>query len=66
MTGWQEPNYLGTLAAAFAETDNYPEAIAWLKKALEFPDYREQQGEQAEQQLQLFEQGKPFRDQVEV
>jgi len=35
MTDWQDPDMIGTLAAAYAETGNFDEAIAWQQKAID-------------------------------
>jgi Zn-dependent protease len=66
LTHWKEPSYLGTLAAALAESGDYAGAVAWQKKALEDPDYWETNGKDARERLQLYEEGKPYRDNVIV
>jgi tetratricopeptide (TPR) repeat protein len=35
MTNWNDPDMLGTLAAAYAETGNFADAIKWQQKALD-------------------------------
>ena len=35
LTGWKNPNYLATLAAAFAEAGNFDDAVKWEEKAIE-------------------------------
>jgi tetratricopeptide (TPR) repeat protein len=62
LSNWQIPNYLGTLAAAYAETDNFDEAINWQNKALSFPEYEKKGGEAARQRLQLYTGHKPYRE----
>ena len=35
MTSWNDPDMLGTLAAASAETDDFADAIKWQQKAVD-------------------------------
>ena len=35
MTNWNDPDMLGTLAAAYAETDDFADAIKWQQKAVD-------------------------------
>lgn len=35
---WKQPYFLGTLAAGYAETEQFEEAVKWQKKALTFQD----------------------------
>jgi tetratricopeptide (TPR) repeat protein len=62
LTTWQDPNILDTLAAAYAETGNFEEAIKWQNKALSFPEYAKGHGEEAGQHLQLYTERKPYRE----
>jgi tetratricopeptide (TPR) repeat protein len=56
------PETLGTLAAAYAECGDFKQAVKWQQKAIEaeFADYKTKHTLQ--QRLQLYQNGKPFRD----
>jgi Flp pilus assembly protein TadD len=60
-TGHEQAGALDTLAAAFAETGDFAEAVRWQTQAVELA----QQPEKAElrSRLELYEVGKPFRQQ---
>lgn len=62
LTEWKNPDYLSTLSAAFAESGDFQEALKWQKKALEFPDLDQHKADEYRQRLDLFEQGKAYRD----
>lgn len=49
------------MAAAYAETRNFPKAIVWEKKALSFPEFA-RSNEPALQRLQLYELRRPYRN----
>jgi hypothetical protein len=54
--------YLGTLAAAKAESGNFKEAIKWQKKVIELVLDNKELTEKARQQLKLYEEDKPYRE----
>jgi tetratricopeptide (TPR) repeat protein len=53
--------YIGTLAAAFAEVGNFVEAVRWAKVFLE-SNPPQANIELAQHRLQLYESGKPYRE----
>lgn len=57
--GREQAGPLETLAAAFAETGDFAEAVRWQRKVVELASEPAQT--QARQRLQLYEAGKPFR-----
>jgi tetratricopeptide (TPR) repeat protein len=62
LTKWQEPNYLDTLAAAYAEAGDFQYAVEWEKEALEFLDFAKETREEAHQRLELYSKGQPYRE----
>ena len=63
LTGGQAPEVLDALAAAYAETGRFPEALATARKALELAE-RQDKRELAHglrTRIALYESGKPFR-----
>ena len=59
-TGYEVGIFIDTLAAAYAETGEFDEAIKWAKEALKKspPAYKEE----LEQHLKSFEAGEPWRE----
>lgn len=62
-TGWKDPMYLDTLAAAYAEAGQFEEAVRYQTRALEDPTLKGDLRKAARQRLELYRQKKPFRDQ---
>jgi Flp pilus assembly protein TadD len=62
LTQWNEPTFIDTLAAAYAEEGNFPEAIKWENKALALASARDRA--QFEKALHLYQQGQPYREGV--
>jgi tetratricopeptide (TPR) repeat protein len=58
---WRKASHLGTLAAAYAETGDFGEAIQWQERALDLaaPEYDKAA---AQSRLELYRAGKPYRE----
>jgi tetratricopeptide (TPR) repeat protein len=59
-TDWKYPFYLGTFAAALAETGAFPEAIHWQTQALDL--YPEEEMAAGRARLELYEMGQACRE----
>jgi tetratricopeptide (TPR) repeat protein len=64
-TDYKAPHILSTLAAAFAETGKWEEAVKWSKKALELGD-EESIKDQLAKELASYEAKKPWRERQEM
>ena len=60
-TGFQQPNGLDTLAAAYAEAGNFELAVENERKALAMQNVSEKKVVRMKERLALYEQRKPFR-----
>lgn len=67
VTNFEMPHILSTLAAAYAETGDFENAIKWSKKCVELGTEKlPEQIEQLRDELKHYEEGKPFRELQEV
>ena len=62
LTAWKNPILLDTLAAAYAETGRFDEAVRWQNKALEFPEFKKSEIKAGRERLSLYESGRPYRE----
>jgi tetratricopeptide (TPR) repeat protein len=60
LSGWQYEDCVDTLAAAYAETGNYDEAIKRQQQAIQLAPKDKKDNYKAK--LELYKQGKPFRE----
>jgi hypothetical protein len=59
----KNPFHRDTLAAAYAEAGDFPEAVRVQERALQSPDLAGQYGEEPRERLQLYKESKPYREQ---
>ncbi len=59
---WKDPEHLGTLAAAYAETGDFAAAVKWQKQALEAAAVTPEQVAKGSQRLKRYEEGQPWRE----
>jgi tetratricopeptide (TPR) repeat protein len=60
ISGWNNPPYLASLAAAYAESGQFDQAITYQQQALKFPTYEKSEGTSARERLTLYQQKKPY------
>jgi tetratricopeptide (TPR) repeat protein len=62
-TDWKNPLYLETLAAAYAETSQFEEAVRYQTRALDNPALKGVLRDAVRERLELYQRKKPLRDQ---
>jgi serine/threonine protein kinase/tetratricopeptide (TPR) repeat protein len=62
LTQWQSPHCLEALAAAYAETGDFTEAVKRQQKALALPGLSKAEKMEATKRLALYQANKPFRE----
>ena len=60
LTDYSMPHILSTLAAGYAESGNFEEAIKWSQKAVDMED--PEHGAQLAEELASYQEGKPWRE----
>ncbi len=58
LTQWKDANLIDTLAAAYARSGDFTNAVKWQMKALEDPDFRK--AREARERLALYRAGKAY------
>ena len=64
LSGWQEWSYIGTLAAAYAESGDFESAVKYQKQLLSMKGLTELQRTEEQHRLDLFQSRKPYRDKL--
>jgi hypothetical protein len=62
LSRWMTPDFIDTLAAAYAEAGDFARAVEYQKKALTFPSFEKAGGAEARWRIEQYTQKKPFRD----
>jgi serine/threonine-protein kinase len=61
LTNWRDGMIIDTLAAAYAETGDFQNAVFWQKRAIELGIPNPIEMRKMPERLKLYEEGKPFR-----
>jgi hypothetical protein len=62
LTEWKDWSCIGTLAAAYAEAGDFEQDVKCQKKALSMGSLTVTERKEAQEQIDLFQQRNPFRD----
>ena len=62
LTNWKKARYVGTLAAAYAETGDFDSAVKWQEEAIDLLTGEEEElRADFEERLKIYQSGKPYR-----
>ena len=61
LSAWEEGEYIDTLAAAYAESGDFPNAIKWQEKAIALAT-KESEKHLWRERLELYKAGEPYRE----
>lgn len=64
-SSYREPNFIDTLAAAYAETGDFEKALKFQRLANTFPEFRLSYGDDSAKHLAAYEKNKPYREPAE-
>jgi serine/threonine-protein kinase len=62
LTQWKNESYIDTLAAAYAESGDFDQAIKFQKQSLEMTSASDTDRKGMEERLHLYQQRKPYRE----
>lgn len=62
LSRWSDANHVDTLAAAFAESGDFDEAIRWQTKSMGMPDANSELVKGARERVALYRDQKPYRE----
>ncbi len=62
LSAWQMPPYIATLAAAYAESGDFKQAVNYQQQALAMLGWPASARDAMKKRLELYQQGKPFHD----
>ena len=63
LTSWQDGDFIDTLAAAYAEAGNFPQAVMWQQRAITLMKSENNDHQQdAAKRLELYKAKQPYRD----
>jgi hypothetical protein len=62
LSEWKNAHFIGTLAAAYAETGDFDISIKYQKQAMDVPDADYPNRRQMERSIELYWNRKPYRE----